>query len=1232
MKFVPSILKRVALLAPLFGLMEAAAIDAFASTASPEVPRLKLPFVAPSGSTREAADQYLSQFDKVPLSVCLDRAEHGDRDAQYCAARALMKSGAPRDKQLAITYLRASAEAGHFFAQNDLGHYLLKGLGAPKDLKAALHWFMKAAEAGVANAMVSVGWHYMCGLGVETDYERAREWNLRGAREGIAEGANNLGWLYEYGLGGPRDLDAARRWYREGASGGSDEAAERLENLELAPEKRRVLKNECNPLPESSTSSLKEALDQAIKLGQRSDYSGAERGLKTLLPRVARRYGSASQEYSVVIAHLADSLYRQSRYAEAEPLYQLVLAIDEKVHGAEHPDVATGLNNLAALYQAQGRHAEAEALHRRALAVRERVLGGEHPDVGQSLNNLAVLYKEAGRYSEAELLYRRALAIGERTLGAEHSNVMTTLSGLAELYGKQGRYSEAEPIHRRVLTIGEKIFGLEHPSVATGLDNFAGTYQRQGRHPEAELLYKRALTIRTDILGVEHPDVGRSLNNLAVLYETQGRYGEAEPLFRQALTIWEKTLGPEHPSVTTGLNNLALVYGAQRRYTEAESLLRWALAIEEKTLGPEHPGVATGLNNLALVREAQGHYTEAERLLRQALAIWEKALGPEHPSAVSGLTNLARIHLAQERIEEALVGARRASVILANRLGAKDGGQRQGLLAEQRTRSEAFEQHLAILAARANRVPNLRGEATSEGFEVAQFARAGDTAEQVAKMAARYAAGSDALARLARRQQDALARQEAIEASILRVVSSPTAGRNRAAESNLREEADAASKAIVDLAARIEREYPQYRELIDPKPLALKAAQTLLAPDEGLVVVLVSHEESFVWAVRREQAGFHRLALTRSELADAVRKLRAQLDLGVDDPAVLISRPFDVAAAHALYKVIFDPIEPLLVGVRNLIFVPDGALQSLPLGVLVTDPPAKPTAGLADHGDVLWLAKKYAVTVLPAASSLRALRQFAKESIATEPFGGFGDPVLAGGGDARRAYVPGLYSRGTVADVDEVRKLARLPESADELRTIGAALKASPGAIRLGAAATERAVKEANLTRYRNLAFATHGLMAGEFRGLAEPALVLTPPAEGSELDDGLLTASEISQLRLDADWVVLSACNTAAPDGTPGAEGLSGLARAFFYAGARALLVSHWAVSSDATVALTTRMFDEWANGADKAEALRRSMLALMARTDRPHYAHPAFWAPFVVVGDRGSARQQIRRQTNPG
>ena len=180
--------------------------------------------------------------------------------------------------------------------------------------------------------------------------------------------------------------------------------------------------------------------------------------------------------------------------------------------------------------------------------------------------------------------------------------------------------------------------------------------------------------------------------------------------------------------------------------------------------------------------------------------------------------------------------------------------------------------------------------------------------------------------------------------------------------------------------------------------------------------------------------------------------------------------------------------------------------------------------------------------------------------------------------------------------------------------------QAGDDALILGSEATETRIKRMPLNDYKVLAFATHGLVAGDFKGLAEPALVLTPPARDSEHDDGLLTASEVAQLKLDADWVILSACNTAAADGTPGAEGLSGLAKAFFYAGSRALLVSHWLVVSDAAVKITTRMLAEAAKpDVGRAEAHRRAMLALIDDEDIPNYAHPMFWAPFVVVGEGG-------------
>ena len=387
-------------------------------------------------------------------------------------------------------------------------------------------------------------------------------------------------------------------------------------------------------------------------------------------------------------------------------------------------------------------------------------------------------------------------------------------------------------------------------------------------------------------------------------------------------------------------------------------------------------------------------------------------------------------------------------------------------------------------------------------------------------------------------------------------------------------------------------------------------------------------DRTFLWVVRPDRGAFLRLDIGRQELKDAVTALRGGLDQTPRSIADVLA--FDTEEAFLLYDAIFAPAVPLLKGAGHVFVVPDGALQSLPVDVLVTKEPKRRVRKLEDYAEVPWLANKYAMTVLPSVSSLRALRHFAKASNASRPFVGFGDPLLDGDpGKGRGVDVAALFARGAVADVDSVRKLPRLPDTADELNTLAGSLKADDGSLFLRERATETAVRSQNLSRYRVLAFATHGLVTGELEGVAEPALVFTPPETGSESDDGLLTASEIATLKLDADWVILSACNTAAADGTPGAEGLSGLAKAFFYAGARALLVSHWSVVSDAAVRLTTTMFDEVRDDPDigRAEALRRARLALMVDEDKPYYAHPMFWAPFVVVGEGGQQVTSLPR-----
>jgi CHAT domain-containing protein len=492
----------------------------------------------------------------------------------------------------------------------------------------------------------------------------------------------------------------------------------------------------------------------------------------------------------------------------------------------------------------------------------------------------------------------------------------------------------------------------------------------------------------------------------------------------------------------------------------------------------------------------------------------------------------------------------------------------------------------------------------------------------------------------------------------------PAQARKSATELALRQQAAGIAARLQELDGTLGASFPQYTSLTSAAPLPLTEAAKLLDPTEALLLFLPTRDGTFVWAVTRSQSRWLRVPLNSEALAERVAALRCGLDFQVEwsgpgagkcidllRPASLpddaASLPFDLARAHELYAALLGPVEDLISG-KHLLIVPSGPLASLPFHVLVAEAPA--TAVPADPGGyqhAAWLAKRAPITVLPSVASLKALRQLAKQSRATDPFVGFGNPLLTGhdGTDRAawakqscpRASVPALKAerrgrpparmpRGGLANADELRRQPPLPETADELCAVARLLGAPADAVHLGQGASERSLKALSATgvleRARIVHFATHGLLATEAEALAgarsEPALVLTPPNEASEEDDGLLTASEVAQLKLDADWVVLSACNTAAGAADlAGAEALSGLARAFFYAGARALLVSHWAVDSEATVELITRAFDEIKRDrtVGRAEALRRSMLALIGRGGRN--AHPAVWAPFIVVGE---------------
>jgi len=942
----------------------------------------------------------------------------------------------------------------------------------------------------------------------------------------------------------------------------------------------------------------------------------AEHLYKRALLIFEKSRGPDNHMVAALLNNLGVLYTNQARYTEAEHLYKKALLIFEKSLGPNHPKVATNLNNLAFLYATQSHYTEAESLYKKARFIYEKSLGENHPKVASNLNNLAALYGDQNRNLEAETLYKRALLIYEISLGSNHHKVALNLNNLAALYGDHDRNSEAETLYKKALLINEKSLGPNHPMVALNLNNLANLYNNQARYSDAEPLLKRALLINEKSLRQNHPDVALNLNNLALSYANQSRYSDAEPLLKRALLINEKSLGPNHPKVALNLNNLAYLYSNQVRYSDAEPLLKRALLINEKSLGQNHPNVALNLNNLAFLYATQSHYTEAEPLYRKALLIYEKSLGPNHPNVALNLNNLALLYSDQARYSDAEPLLKRAVNILQNRYISSRQKNPTNFSSKHISNRFYFTNYVSLLTKLIKQQPDSKYEFTQTAFEISQLASQNSTATDISNMASRFASDNSALVKLVRDRQDTQKHWQALDEMLIKSFGKSNKTGMSKSNKKIQEEITTAKNKIQNIDTTLTQLFPQYQELTNPKPLQIKDVQKLLNVDEALISYLVDSEGSYLWVVRKDNASMHRIELSTKDVNKKVRYLRQHLDTsGISTLDQM--PPFPVKEAHEFYQDIFLPALPLLQGIKHLIIVPDGPLQKLPFGVLVTNPYEEELTDPKSHRSVPWLAKDYALTVLPAVSSLRALRSFAKKYSGSEPFIGFGDPLFS-----QEKKIPvkfsTLFSRGAIANVEEVRKFQTLPETASELYSIAQTLNAPSNNVYLRERATEHKVRTMDLTPYRTIAFATHGLMAGQFTGFTEPALVLTPPQKGTEKDDGLLTATEIAQLDLNADWVILSACNTAAGD-SPGAEGLTGLAKAFFYAGTRTLLVSHWSIFSNASTALTTQLFKQLRNNPSigKSEALRRSMLTLMNSNEETYYAHPMAWAPFIVVGE---------------
>ncbi len=991
-------------------------------------------------------------------------------------------------------------------------------------------------------------------------------------------------------------------------------------------------------------------------------HGEAEPLLKRALEADERLSGPDNPKTLRSLVALADAYEAQGKHSEAEPLLTRAVEASERVLGSDHPDTLARVNSLASIARAQGHNNEAETLYKRALAGSERALGRENPGTVALVENLAGLYQAMGRYGDAEPLLQRALDAYERASGPDHPNTVSVAGKLAALYEAQRRFGEAAPLYRRELETRERLLGPAHPDTLVSVVKLADLYKVEGRPDEAEPLYQRALEAFGRALGPERPETIASAAKLASLYREQGRYAEAEPLYKRILAANEHMLGADHPQTLDAAGALAALYQAMRRYDEAEPLYKRTLEAKERLLGPDNLETLSIVDNLAKLYSEQDRLGDAEKFQKRALEARERVLGHDHPETLGSVARLAELRVRESAWAAAVDLWRRSTSAIAARMlrGASDDGQAPtGKAGDEASEFRAFIKAAYRLTPQGG-MPD--ADLSREMFQVAQWAKNAEAWPLLMRMAARVAAGNPTLAALAGERQDLAAERQRRER--LQNAALGEAPEKRDAETKAE---NAARLAAID--ARIQgidkdlaENFPGYANLMNPVPVSVEEIQSLLGDDEALVLFLDTvelgpmPEESFVWVVTKTASRWVRSAMGAPTLTEEVAALRCGLDQTAwDGPRCgqLSGQsytdadrkagkplPFDYARALRLYQALFGQVEDLIKG-KRLLIAASGPLTQLPFQALIT------AASKNGEEPPAWLIRDHAISVLPAASSLKALRRSARQSAAEKPMIGFGNPLLEGpdGAYAQRAKEardnrtcaslstgeaasePGAHSVAPVqmtrglADVSSLRKQTPLPETADELCVLARDLHAEARDIYLGARASEHVVKRLSetgeLAKYRSVHFATHARLAEQGGGIVEPGLIMTPPDTPNETDDGFLSASEIAALKLDADWVVLPAFNTAA-EGAGAANALSGLARAFLAAQGKALLVSHWEVSPETTVKLITGAINRFAaeKSVGRAEAMRHSMLDLLDH-GKPEEAHPSIWAPLTVVGE---------------
>ncbi|MBI1914995.1 MAG: tetratricopeptide repeat protein [Planctomycetes bacterium] len=873
----------------------------------------------------------------------------------------------------------------------------------------------------------------------------------------------------------------------------------------------------------------------------------------------------------------------QGDLAEARKLCQQALDLHKQLHGERHPSVATSLNNLATVCHAQGDLPQARKLNQQALELTKQIHGEWHPLVATSLNNLAEVCRAQGDLAQARKLCQQALDLRRQIHGERHPDVATSLNNRAVVCWAQGDLAQARKLHQQALDLKKQLHGQRHLSVAASLNNLALVCLAQRDLPQASKLHQQALDLVKQIHGERHPDVATSLHNLALVCRVQGDLAQARKLSEQALKLRRQIHGERHPSVATSLNNLASVCYAQGDLLSAVRF-RTEAVLACRLPGVDHEKLAD-LRPQDLTCDA-----DTVRFLHDLGWILQLSGKGNDPAA-----------------------ARQAATVYALASDLLDRLRADVLDTEE---SKLFQgaQHAAVVPARVGLAATLFGldgkaDDLHTAFAALEQGRARVFLQALAQARSRQLGGVSGT--LLDKERDLLAYLRGLDASIHKENTKTLDKRNADLVKYLYDQRKEKEAELNRLVERMRKEHPPYAALQYPRPCSLQQARDCLHANEVAVLFALDEKQSWAVVVQKTPAPGDKgkgVAVVQlpgaAVLAGKVRTLV--------DRELLKSDSRTRRLGAELHELLLKPLAQHLGG-KDLLLVPDGVLWELPFELLVE--------GRTEDDEGKYLIEGRQIRYSPSLTVLHLIEQWQKTRPAPrEALWALADPVFSkddprAKGDLSRQTrdLLELYARRSGSG----DSFAALPGTRREVEAIARLHKAKKGDVVLDTLASEKVLKTASdkavLSRKRYVHLATHGILGSQLG--RPPSLVLSlvgndGAEQGGGVNDGFLSFVEVTHLKLNADLVVLSACQTGRGDLRPG-EGVVGLSRSFLYAGSRGVVCSLWQVDDERTARLMQALYAELQKGRPSREALTAARRSLLADEEAP-----LFWAPFILIG----------------